>query len=202
MAVNKTLEIDLTQLTQDSAKNLVSQFDDIIQKTTKVKKQKKKTKKKFGKFENRDIHSIIEKSGDSLLQTQEKQTRLKKLLDKTTFSNLAKVGSNPLGFIQGNVLKFIPAIGTALVATGVIAVALKKFDAFFKRFDADVDTRIDLFRDNETVKRIQAGLDQRIITLSPGQIEPRDAFNTFNEFETNQAELEKTYSLEDTSGVG
>jgi hypothetical protein len=88
-----------------------------------------------------------------------------------------------------------------LLVTGVIADFVKKVDDFQKEFVDNVDDRIDLFRSKEQQASIQAGLTQLIITTAAGSAEPRDAYNTFAEFNANQSRIEADFRLRDTAGV-
>jgi len=58
-----------------------------------------------------------------------------------------------------------------------------------------------LFRSKEQQALIQAGLQQLIITTAAGSAEPRDAYNTFTEFNTNQSRIEADFQVRNTSGV-
>jgi len=178
MAVNKTLTVDLSKLTQESAKNLVSDFDEIIQKTTQKQTQKQKT-----------------------IPKAKKEETLKKIFGKKTFTTLVSAGSNPLSFVQGQVTKLIPFIGTALLITGVIAAFVVRVDNFQKAFVDNVDARIDVFRSKQQQAEIQAGLQQVILTSAAGSAEPRDAYNTFQVFNTDQSRIEADFRLRDNSGV-
>lgn len=170
------LEIDLTQLTSESAQNLVSEFDEIIKQTTQKQKQKTIPKTK-------------------------KEEALKSIFGKTTFKNLVSMGSNPLSFVQGQVTKMIPFIGTALAITGVFAALIARVDNFQKAFVDNVDERIDVFRSKQQQAEIQAGLQQLIITSASGSAEPRDAYNTFAVFNEDQLRIEADFRLRDTAGV-
>lgn len=206
MAVDKILEVvyDLTSINQDQLNQLVKANEDIIKKAEKQNQKRKNKKKKTTTtdFVNPDNRTISEKTTDPLLTPKtEQQSGLRKIFGKNTFNNLVNFGSSPFSFIQGTVLKLIPLIGTALLVTGVIAAFLKQVDDFQKQFVDNVDKRINLFREKETQARVQAGLQQLIITSESGSAEPRDAYNTFNEFNTNQSRIESDFKIRDSSGV-
>lgn len=185
MAVDKILEIDLTQLTPESANKLVSEFE-----------------RTLGQFENRDTRSIKQKFADPLtIPKTQKEGILQKLFGRQTFSNLIRFGSGPQSFLTAGVTKLIPFIGTALAVTGVFAVLIKRVDDFQKAFTDNVDERIDKFRSKEQQVNIQAGLTQLIITSTAGSVEPRDAYNTFQVFNTDQSRIETDFRLRDNSGV-
>lgn len=185
MGVDKVLEIDLNNLTPQSLQQIDKQVDRIL-----------------GEFENRDTRDIKDKFADPLtIPKTQREEGLRKIFGKQTFGNLLKIGSNPFGFIQGTVTKLIPFIGTALLVTGVIAAFVRRVDDFQKAFTDNVDDRIDKFRSKEQQVNIQAGLTQLIITGTAGSAEPRDAYNTFQVFNTDQSRLEADFKLRDNSGV-
>ncbi len=185
MAVDKIIEIDLNNLDE--------------QMIEKIDKQLEKVKNFFVNPENR---SISEMTVDPLLIPKTQKTGfLEKIFGKTTFKNLMNIGSNPFGFVQGSVTKLIPFIGTALLVTGAVAAFVKKVDDFQKAFVDNVDARIDVFRSKDQQVSIQAGLTQLIITSASGSAEPRDAYNTFQVFNTNQSRIESDFRLRDTTGV-
>lgn len=185
MAVDKTIEIDLNNLTPESLQQMDQQLEEI---------------KNF--FVNPDNRPVSEKFTDPLLiPKSQKEDTLSKIFGRNTFKNLLGFGSNPQGFLTSGITKLIPFIGTALVVTGVIAAFIKQVDDFQKEFVNNVDGRINLFRSREQQALIQAGLQQLIITTEAGGAEPRDAYNTFNEFNTNQSRIEADFKIRDTAGV-
>lgn len=185
MAVDKVLEIDLTKLTPASLKRVDDQVSKIIETLEDTG-----GRAPAGKFKD-----------PLLIPTPDKQSTLSKIFGKETFKNLLNIGSNPAGFFQSSIVKFIPFIGTALAATGIILAIVTAIDNFQKEFVDRVDDRINVFRSKEDQARIQAGLQQLIITTAAGSAEPRDAYNTFSEFNTNQQRIENDFQIRDTSGV-
>lgn len=184
MAVDKVLEIDLTKLTPESLRRIDDQVGNIIDaledsgKRAPVPGQRAETNSKTGKEDN-----------------------LRKVFGRETYSNIISVGTNPLGFVQGQVTKLIPFIGTALLVTGAIAAVIQKLNNFQAEFVDNVDDRINKFRSKEETARIQAGLTQLIITTSAGSAEPRDAYNTFAVFNENQQRIENEFQITNTQGV-
>lgn len=184
MAVDKILEIDLSQLTPSMLDKIDKQLENISS---------------FFNEERGEANQRL--SEQILLSKSQKEEGLRKVFGRETFSNLLKVGTNPVGFITGQVTKLIPFIGTALVVTGVIAEFIRRVDAFQKQFVDRVDDRISIFRTKEQQALVQAGLQQLIITSAAGSAEPRDAYNTFQEFNTNQQRIETDFQIRNTSGV-
>lgn len=185
MAVDKTIEIDLNNLTPQALEQIDAQLEEVK-----------------NMFVNPEKRSISQMTVDPLLiPKSQKEDTLSKIFGRGTFKNLLRFGSNPLSFMTGSITKLIPFIGTALAVTGIFAALIKKVDDFQKEFVNNVDGRINLFRSREQQATIQAGLTQLIITTESGSAEPRDAYNTFSEFNTNQAKIEADFKIRETSGV-
>ncbi len=185
MAVDKTLEIDLNNLTPETIQMLDTQL---------------KQEQNF--FVNPDERNVSQKFTDPLLiPKSKKEEGLSKIFGKKTLGNIMSFGSNPTSFMTGAVTKLIPFIGTALAVTGIFAALIAKVDNFQKEFTNNVDGRIDLFRSKEQQVLVQAGLQQLIITTASGSAEPRDAYNTFAVFNENQSKIETDFRLRDTAGV-
>ena len=161
-----------------------------------LSKQDAKTQKKLGKLEEKIRKDEVKQFGD-------KKGFLADILGPKTAKNLFNIGRNPIGFLTG-ALKALPILGGILAAKEMAEFVIKelvKLDAFFKAFIDIIDNRTNKFRDLETQARIQAGLQQDIITTAYGTVDAKESFNTFNIFETNQIEIEEKYTLQDTSGV-
>ena len=185
MAVDKVLEIDLNNLTPEALDAIDNQFDTILQE-----------------FQNPERRGVTEIFGSELLTPNiEKESTLRRIFGRETFQNILSVGTNPAGFFQSNLVKFIPFIGTALAATGIFLKIITDIDNFEKEFVDRVDGRISLARTKEQQALVQAGLQQLIITTEAGSAEPRDAYNTFNEFNTNQQRIETDFQIKNISGV-
>lgn len=181
MAVDKILEIDLTKLTPESLRRIDDQVGNIIEA-----------------LEDQGKRAPVQQQAVTQAQKEE---GLSKIFGKQELSNLVQAGSNPTAFILSGVTKLIPVIGTALLVTGVIAEFVQKVNDFQAKFVDNVDNRINVFRGKEEQARIQAGLTQLIITSAAGSAEPRDAYNTFNEFNENQQRIENEFQINNISGV-
>jgi len=112
-------------------------------------------------------------------------------------------GKNPKGFAMG-LLRTIPFIGGIVAATEfaqAIIAEIEKTDRFFKAFIPIIDNRINQLRKVEQQANIRAGNIQLIATTRAGGTEPRESYNTFNEFNQNRVKLESNFEVRDTSGV-
>ena len=210
MAVDKILELDLSNLTAEGLALIDEQLGSIEDELKKAGKKPKAQQKKKGllsKFEKQDektekrlakLQKQLE--FDSISGKQSKNLK-DRLFQGTNLSNILKLGQNPTSFFSSTLLKMIPVLGTILAVTGVFVALAKKVDDFQKKFVDSVDDRIDLFRSKQQQALIQAGLAQEIFTTSAGGTEPRDAYNTFEQFNNNQAAIERDFALRNTSGV-
>jgi len=143
-----------------------------------TKKLQKDTVKNFGKDKQGIAKQIF---GDNI--------------GKTLFS----IGKNPQSFITNTIIG-AAGVGFVLQITDAVIKEISRLDSFFKKFIDRIDDRVDQLRNKQTQAEIAAGLSQIIITTESGNVEARDAYNTFNEFNNNRAKLEEDYSIRNTSG--
>ncbi len=161
-----------------------------------LSKQDAKIEKKLRKLEKK-----IKK--DEVKQIGNKETLLDKILGKRAAGDIISMAKNPKSFMFG-IMKALPILGGVLAAKDIadfIIDEIVKLDKFLKVFIDEVDKRIDVFRTLQQQADIQAGLAQRIITTASGSTEPRYAYNTFDEFNNNQADLEQRFQMTNKSGV-
>lgn len=161
-----------------------------------LSKQDQKIEKRMRKLEGK-----IKK--DEVRQLGNKETILDKILGKRAASNIISMGRNPRNFFFG-IAKTLPWLGGVFAAKEIadfIIDEIVKLDKFLKAFIDEIDKRIDAFRTLQQQAGIQAGLIQRIITTASGSTEPRYSYNTFEEFNTNQADLEERFQMTNNSGV-
>ena len=117
--------------------------------------------------------------------------------------NVLNFGKNPIQAIT-SIAQAIPWLGGVFAAKEIadfIIDEIIKIDKFFKEFIDRADTRARPDRELEQRARVAAGLSQEISTTLSGQTDPRDAYNTYEQFNNNQAKLEQDFQLRDTSGV-
>ncbi len=160
-----------------------------------LSKQDQKIQKKLGKLEEKVRKDTVKQFGD-------KKGFLSDILGPKSAKNIFSIGRNPLGFLTG-AMKSLPILGGILAAKEIAEFVIKelvKLDAFFKAFIDAIDERTSKHRDLVTQARIQAGLQQDIVTTAYGTVDAKESFNTFNIFETNQIEVEEKYALQNTSG--
>ena len=210
MAVDKILELDLSNLTAEGLAMIDEQLgsiEDELKKAGKKPKTKQQKKSLLSKFEKQDektektlakLRKQLEFDSISSKQSNNLKDRLFK---GAKFSNILKMAQNPTGFIGTTLFRMIPVMGAVIAATKIFADLAKKVDDFQKKFVDSVDDRIDLFRTKQQQALIQAGLAQEIFTTTAGGTEPRDAYNTFEQFNNNQAAIERDFALRNTSGV-
>jgi len=161
-----------------------------------LSKQDEKFEKKIRKLEEK-----IRK--DQVKQLGNKETILDKILGKNAARNIISMGKSPKNFTLG-IMKALPILGGVLAAKEIadfIIDEIVKLDKFLKAFIDEIDKRVDAFRTLQEQAEVQAGLTQRIITTAAGSTEPRYAYNTFEEFNTNRAELEERFQLTNNSGA-
>ena len=209
MPTDKQLLIDLSALTPESVSQLATIQDDIVEELEKSgKRTKPQAKKKITQFEKQD--EKFEKQMAKLQKQLEFETisgkGKKGIFSKifgsnAGFKNIVQMGLNPQGFMGGLLKKGIPGFGAAVAATAIIVKILKKFDQLEKKFTDQINTKLRVDRNNENTARIQAGLDQEITSVGPGIYDPRDVYNSFNEFNTNRARIETDYAIRNTLGV-
>ena len=78
---------------------------------------------------------------------------------------------------------------------------IKRVDHLQKEFIDNVEGRIELSRSKQQQAEIQAGLTQLIITSSTGSAEPREAYNTFEQFYKDQSKNETKFKVRQNVGV-
>lgn len=205
MAVKKEITIDLSNLTSkdiDEANRIMDAVQqnlktkkkidiDETNKITDTVKQDLKTEKKFEKLRKKlDFEKI---------STPEADTLREKIFGREAASTVFNFARNPIGTV-GSLLQKIP--GPLIIAIPIIVEIfnrLKKIDDEQKRFIESEDNRVTQRRAEDTA-RINAGLQQVILTTSAGGAEPRDSYNSFRIFNENQSQIQADFTLRNTSG--
>lgn len=117
----------------------------------------------------------------------------------STINNILNIGKNPARFAAG-LMKLLPHAAVLLLVKQILDEIIK-LDKFFKVFIDEIDNRIDKFRTLQEQSDVNSGLAQRIITTASGSTEPRYSYNTFEQFNNNQAEHELKTQMLNISGV-
>jgi len=177
MAVDKILELDLSNLTQEGLTMIDEQLgsiEDELKKAGKKPKatQKKKEKKATDKIKKEEKKAEKKKQREK--QEEEKQN--KELLN--TVADIKK-GVSPANIIS-QVKSAAPVLAPIFIATGLFTDAILKSDEIAKRFVDSADNRIDLFVNLQEQALIDNSLQQVIYTTRVGSTSPRDSYNTFN----------------------
>ncbi len=183
MAVKKEITIDLSNL---SSKDIdeANRIMDAVQQDLKTEKKIEKLRKKL------EFETISTPQAESLRQ---------KIFGREAASTVLNFARNPIGTV-GSLLQKIP--GPLIIAIPIITEIfnrLKKIDDEQKRFIESEDNRVTQRRAEDTA-RINAGLQQVILTTSAGGAEPRDSYNSFRIFNENQSQIQADFTLRNTSG--
>lgn len=151
----------------------------------------------------KQMKKLIEKMRKEEVKEFGEKGFFEKIVGKDVAKNVLSFGKGPIGFLTG-AAKLIPFLGGVFAAKEIaefIIGEIEKIDSFFKKFIDIVDERMDQFRSLQEQSDVQAGLTQRILTTSSGSTEPRYSYNTFEEFNNNQSELENKFEMSNKSGV-
>jgi len=211
MPTDKTAEIDLSSLTDDSISQLIKIKKEIADDLDKSGKRTKRGGVNEFQRSDEKTEKLLEKLKKEvrldLISGKGKETLKSKLFGKQDFSkggiakNLVNFGLNPGGVIGGLLKTGVPGFGVAVAATAIIVKILKKFDDLEKKFTDDIRTRMNQERDNEQTARIQAGLAQEITSFGPGLTDPRDVYNSYDNDNGNELRREEFYVIRSTQGV-
>ena len=219
MPVEETLDADLGTTTTN-----LDQLDKMSAKAVKQLEKQRKALDAVGK--QQEIGGGIFKGPDiptgrgAPLDIAKNSKKLKEIIDerikeqfKESLADQAggvkgadtifSIGKNPKAFAIG-VLKSIPFLGGIVAGSEfaeALVVELEKIDRFFKKFIDIIDNRVNQLRDKVEIAHIRAGDIQEIYTTQAGGTEPRESYNTFNEFNKNRVKLEADFAVRDKSGI-
>jgi len=183
--------IDLNEdLTLTDLKALDRQAQKRIKESTKLDK---KIERKITRLTKKTDKAVVKQFGNN------KQNAIKELFGEDIGGTLFSIGKNPVSFIQNSIIGFAGA-GFAVQIADAVIKEIQRLDKFFKVFVDRIDDRVDQLRSKQQQAEIAAGLTQVIITTESGNIEARDAYNTFNEFNDNRGKLEEDFAIRNTSG--
>jgi hypothetical protein len=97
----------------------------------------------------------------------------------------------------------IAALVAVEVTKKIIKELVRKGSVFDRTFKNVVDNRVEVLRTREQQQRYLVGFGdtaQLITTTSAGTTSPRDAYNTYEQFNNNNVELEEKFAIRDNSG--
>jgi len=108
-------------------------------------------------------------------------------------------------------VKFLGPVAIPLIAALVAVEVTKRFirelvrkgSVFDRTFKNVVDNRVEVLRTREQQQRILVGFGetaQLITTTNAGTTNPRDAYNTYEQFNNNSIELEEKFAIRNDSG--
>ena len=194
MAVDKTLEIiyDLASLNEQQAGQLIAANEDVIKSVDTQKKEGRKKSKK-----------TKEKKGDTQKKKKDEKKKQKELEKKqdNKFKDFIKNNSQNLsGFVFSTLKGSLPQLTAILAVTAIITSIVKRISEIQAKFTEDVDKRVNAGISNADQARIDANLQQIIITNGDGSVNPRNVYNSLNESDANISFIESNYRLDDTSG--
>lgn len=138
-----------------------------------------------------------------------KKDTFKKLIESDLGTGKAGQAINflksPVSAIQGILTGPLPILGGILAAAQMVkfmASELTKKGGIFDRFFKDAaDTLSNALRDKQVTADIKSGLSvQLILTTASGSQSPRDAYNTFEQFENNKEQFESDFAIRRTDG--
>lgn len=110
---------------------------------------------------------------------------------------------NPASFIYST-MAVLPLLGGIMAAKDIadfIWRELVKIDQFYKTFINGAEDRINALRSREAEALIRTGYKQVIITTQAGSYEPRESYNSYEEFNTSRQDLENRFATRNNSGV-
>ena len=179
------------------------ELEKIDQQISKAKQKLREGSQSDTKFEGQISTIEANVRRDQVLQFgNTNQSRLKNFFGNNIGSNLFSIGQNPVGFLQGAILGsgLLAGAGIVLQITKQVIDKIKSVDVFLKTFIDLIDTRFNQLRNPEVQARIKAGQVQLIITTESGTTDPREAYNTFEQFNNNRSQLESDFAIRNTQG--
>jgi len=195
MAVDKTLEIiyDLSSLNEQQASQLISANEDVIKSAETQKKKGKRKAKKTDKVEK----TKDDKKKKSLEEKEKKKIQQE---NKKSLDSIKSAAQDPTGTLLSTLKKSIPQLSVILATTGIIISIIKRINELQIKFVENVDKRVNIGISNAEQARVDANLQQVIITNGDGSVNPRNVYNSFNESDANISFTESNYRLDNTSG--
>jgi len=179
MAVDKTLEIDLSNLNEAGLAKLDEQFGIFEENLKKV--GRKSTKPKQKKILKKEITKETEQSDKKTKKQLLKQQKLQERENRQILDQFTKLQgtANPAAILS-QIKNAAPVLAPLFIATGLFTDAILKSDEIAKRFVDSADNRINIFVSLQEQALVDNSLQQVIYTTEAGGTSPRDSYNTFN----------------------
>ena len=118
------------------------------------------------------------------------------------FNFLANPKAGMLQFLKGAGPILVGIILAIEIAPRVAKILTKRGSVWDLTFRNNVDTMNNVLRTRESQQAIRVGLGTQVIfTSRAGTVDPRDSYNTYVQFNENQAEFERSWAIRDTTGV-
>lgn len=168
-----------------------------VEFTGGMSKLDKKIEKRVAKLSEKVRKDVVKQVG------QRDSGVIQGIFGDASASNLFAIGKNPVGFIQG-AFQNLPFLGGAFALKQIVdqvVAEIIKIDAFFKKFIDTLDKRSNELVSRQVQASIDAGQTQVISTTRSGFSYARDANNTFETFNRDQANTEDDFKISNTSGV-
>ena len=197
MAVDKKLEVvyDLTSINEDQASQLIKANEDVIKKAKSQKKKKPTTQSQLEKETKKG-----NKEKEKKLKAEEREKKRKEKEGKD-FKNFIKSNSQNLsGFVMSTLKTSLPQLGAILGLTAIITTILKRINEIQSKFTENVDERINIALSDREQARVDANLQQIILTNGDGSNNPRNQYNSLNESDANITLTETNFRLDNISG--
>lgn len=109
---------------------------------------------------------------------------------------------DPLGSVTNFLSKEVPIIGGIIqvvdIANAVIDKLTEAGGFLDVTFRDTITTRLDAFRDKMTQSSIRSGFTQLIITTKAGTTNPRDTYNSYQQYNQNRIQEEDTFAVRNT----
>ncbi|MCA9828552.1 MAG: hypothetical protein KC444_09255 [Nitrosopumilus sp.] len=161
--------------------------------TLPLGKQDKRIEKTIQRLTKKVEEDVVKNLG------KDREGTLSKILGDDVGRTLFSIGKNPVGFFTNAIIGATGA-GFAVQIAQFVINEIQRVDTFFKAFVDRIDNRTNQLKNKEIQARIAAGLTQEILTTESGNVSARDAYNTFNEFNSNRSKLEDDFAIRNTSG--
>ena len=193
-------ELKQQRLGEKESADTAREIQKILDKAElRQQRQDEKIEKKISRIVKRDEYKAVAGTGDN-------KTFLQNVFGGG-ISSSPKVAlsffQSPLNFIYST-LQFIPMLGGVLAAKEIadfIWQELVRIDDFFKKFHDVADDRVNVFLNRHDEANIRGGLSQRISVTQTGSIDPRDSYNSYEEFYSDNESLENRYATRTTGGI-